>query len=611
MTESFRRKVWRSASAMLAMAAVVGVVAGLGAIIFEFLSQLVFHYVLGEVAGYAPHGPAGEHLLFEHSAPAQISILALLLLPGLGGLVSGWICTTFAPEARGHGTDAAIEAYHRKGGRVRARVPGIKTLATVISLGTGGSGGREGPIAQIGAGFGSWFATTMGLTARQRRILLAAGMGAGIGAIFRAPLAGAIFASEVMYRDADLEPDCLLPSFVASAVAYCVFCGWLGEWSHLLAITDPPAFRNIFEILPYTLLALALVPVIIIYVKTFYGIDHFVERLPGPPPLYSALGGLLTGAVGIVLWKLMDDERALAVLAYGYGLLQDAFDGHLVGWTGAMLLLLVAFGKILTTSLTIGTGGSGGVFGPSMVIGGGIGGAVGLIAHQYGFVDHPSAFVVVGMSGFFAGAACTPISTIIMVSEITGSYELLMPAMWVGAITFILTSKWSIYDKQEKNRAFSPAHKGEFTSPLLQGMRVSDVMEEGRGFLTVSVGTKLKDIVQLVSKTHADYFPVLDDEGHLVGIFSAHDVREQLYDDTLHELAVAADIMTPDPITVFPDEDLHVALEKFNMKNIDELPVVSRDDPRKLIGMLRRRAITRAYDLKLQELKAELEDAAA
>jgi len=434
-------------------------------------------------------------------------------------------------------------------------------------------------------------------------------MGAGIGAIFRAPLAGSIFAAEVMYREADLESDCLLPAFVASSVAYCVFCVWLGEWGHLLAISDPHAFRNIGELVPYTVLALVLVPIIYLYVKTFYGIEYFVDRLRGPRPLYSALGGLLTGLIGVALWKLMDDDKALSVMAYGYGILQDALDGKLVGWGGAAILAVVAFGKILTTSFTIGTGGSGGVFGPSMVIGGGIGGAIGIVAHQYGMVEHPSAFVVVGMCGFFAGAACTPISTIIMVSEITGSYELLMPAMWVCAITFILASKWSIYDKQEKNRAFSPAHKGEFTTPLLQGMRVVDIMEEGRGFSPVPLGANLKEILRLISRTHADYFPVLNNDGKMVGIFSAHDVREQLFDATLHDVAVAADFMTINPITVFPDDDLHVALGKFNIKNIDELPVVARDDPRNLIGMLRRRAITRAYDDRLQELKADREEA--
>jgi len=190
------------------------------------------------------------------------------------------------------------------------------------------------------------------------------------------------------------------------------------------------------------------------------------------------------------------------------------------------------------------------------------------------------------------------------VSEITGSYELLMPAMWVCAITFILASRWSIYDKQEKNRAFSPAHKGEFTTPLLQGMQVSEVMEEGRGFRTVPLGATLKEILKVVSQSHADYFPVLNGDGKLVGIFSAHDVREHTFDSTLHDVAVAADFMTSNPITVFPDDDLHVAMGRFNLKNIDELPVVDRADPQKLIGMLRRRAITRAYDDKLQELKA-------
>ncbi len=601
-----KRSVWKGAGAMAGLALVVGFVAGSGAVAFEYLSQGAFHLIMEGLCGYSPSGPSGESHLFPSHGPAEVVMLGIVFAPAIGGLLSGFLCFRYAPEAKGHGTDAAIEAYHHHGGRIRYRVPLLKSITTAISLGTGGSGGREGPIAQIGAGFGSFLATQLHLDDRQRRILLAAGMGAGVGAIFRAPLAGALFASEVMYREAEFESDVLLPSFLSSAVAYCVLCGWFGSFTHLFEVPSNLAFNNLMDLGPYTVLALILVPIIWLNIKVFYGTESLFDRMKGPKAFAPALGGLLTGLVALGLWKATDDENSLAVLAFGYGILQQALDGSLVGWAGIQILILVAVFKILTTALTISSGGSGGVFGPAMVVGGGVGGAVGLIFQQMGLIEHPASFVVVGMCGFFAGSARTPISTIIMVSEMTGSYELLMPAMWVCAITFVICTPWTLYRKQVLNRAHSPAHKGEFMVPLLQDIVVADVMED-RAFQNVRIGTPLKEIVHLVADTHADYFPVLDNDGRFVGIFSAHDIRSFTYDDTLHELAVAADFMTTSVISITPKDDLHVALQRFNLKNIDELPVVDPDDKHKLLGMLRRRALSRAYDERLKLMQKAME----
>ncbi len=599
-----RRTVWRGAGAMAGLSVIVGLVAGLGGIAFIYVSDFVFHQVMVAFAGYAPGGPRGEPKLFQGGEVGPLIAWGLVLVPGLGGLVSGFICNRWAPEAKGHGTDAAIDAYHRKAGFIRPRVPFVKGIATAITLGTGGSGGREGPIAQIGAGFGSFLATALKLGHRQRRILLAAGMGAGVGSVFRAPLAGALFASEILYRDPEFESEVVMPSFLSSAVAYCVLCGWFGNFGTLFVISKPPVFDHLSELVVYTGLALVLVPVIWFYIKSFYGLEKLFDRLPGPRPLIAALGGLLTGLTALIAWKISGDDDTLAVLSSGYGILQRGLDGIVTGWGGVRILLVVALLKIFTTSFTISSGGSGGVFGPSMVIGGGIGGAVGLAAQQWGLVEDPASFIIVGMCGFFAGAARTPISTIIMVSEMTGSYQLLLPAMWVCTITFALASPWTLYRRQVQSRAHSPAHKGEFMVPLLQDMFVRDVMED-RSFPTVQVGTAMREVVHLIADTHADYFPVLDADGRFVGIFSAHDVRSYTYDDTLHELAVAADIMTTSVISVTPDDDLHVALQRFNLKNIDELPVVDPADKHHLIGMMRRRALSRAYHQKLQELRAE------
>ena len=233
----------------------IGLIAGTGSILFHYLCQLGSHYFMDLLAGYRPPAPTGEHhLLAPTNTPFNKWIL--LFLPAAGGILSGWLVYTFAPEAEGHGTDAAIDSYHRKGGFIRGRVPVVKTIASAITLTSGGSGGREGPIAQIGAGFGSLLATKLKLSHRTRRIMMAAGIGAGVGSIFRAPLAGALFAAEVLYKDPEFESEVIIPAGISSVVAYCLFCLVFG-WGSLF---DSPSltFRNPLELGPYIVLAVTL-----------------------------------------------------------------------------------------------------------------------------------------------------------------------------------------------------------------------------------------------------------------------------------------------------------------------------------------------------------------
>ncbi len=581
----------------------VGLLAGLGAIAFEFLSGLITKFTLSGLANYAPEGPRGEVQFFPHGEGAgEPSILWLLLLPAIGCSLSALICRWLAPEATGHGTDAAIESYHHKGGRVRGRVPFVKAITSALTIGMGGSGGREGPIAQIGAGTGSWLGQKLGLRDSQCRILLACGMAGGVGAIFRAPFAGALFASEILYRDAEFEGEVVMPSFLSSAVSYCVYCGFVGEFGTLFELGEGFRFSDLAELLPHTVLALTLVPVIFLFVKFFYASEGWFHRLPLPRPLVALIGGLLCGGIAVLAWQLTGDELGLCAAGNGYGILQESLDGAVLGWEGVRLLIVIALAKIVATSCTIAAGGSGGVFGPSMVVGGAIGGAVGLIGQELGLVSHPASFVVVGMCGFFAGAAKTPISTIVMVTEMTGSYALLLPAMWVCGLTFLLSRGTALYVKQVPHRALSPAHAGEYQVALLEKMTVQDVFEPSEVF-AVRSNTPLREIVQLLVERREDYFPVLDQDDRFVGVFSANDVRQFTFDREIYQLATAADVMSSPPVVVRPTDDLHRAIETFDAVLLDELPVVAADDPNQLLGRLRRRAINRAYSQKLKALR--------
>lgn len=568
----------------------IGMIAGLGAVIFHYLCGLGMHYFLDMIAGYRPDAPAGEHALLPSTA-TPFNRWMLLILPALGGVVSGWLVYTFAPEAEGHGTDAAIEAYHHKGGMIRGRIPIIKTIASAITLTTGGSGGREGPIAQIGAGFGSFLATRFKLSERERRIMMAAGIGAGVGSIFRAPLAGALFAAEVLYRDPDFESEVIIPAGISSVVAYCVFCLVFG-WGSLF---DSPGFKfqNPLELGPYIVLAGVLVATGFLYVKVFYGMVSIFHKLKIPNHIKPAIGGLCTGIIGFFLPY---------TLAFGYGMAQNAIFNQVAIPT----LIALAIGKIFTTSFSIGSGGSGGVFGPSIVIGGAMGGAVGQIFHMFipTVVANPGAFVIVGMAGFFTAVSNAPISTIIFVSEMTNSYHLLLPSLLVCSLCYLLSQRFSIYEKQVKSRVDSPAHAGEFMMDILQTMKVGNLVHLIKKVQCVSENMSFSEFKSLYQITKQHYFPVLNAHGRFTGIFSSNDIREVIFTIHIEDLVVMKDIMISDLITTTPAQDLNTVLHKLTQKNIDALPVVNETNPKELIGLIYRRDIIAHYNQHIQEIRA-------
>ncbi len=574
----------------------IGLIAGLGSIAFQYLCQVGLHIFLDQMAGYRPPSPAGESHLFPPTE-TPFNRWILFFLPALGGILSGWLVYTFAPEAEGHGTDAAIDAYHNKGGFVRGRIPFIKSIASAITITSGGSGGREGPIAQIGAGFGSYLATKLRLSDRERRIMLAAGIGAGVGSIFRAPLAGALFAAEVLYRDPEFEAEVIIPAGISSVVAYCLFCLVFG-WGSLFESQDF-VFRNPLELGPYIVLAFVLVGGGILYVKSFYGVHGLFKRMRMPNHLKPAIGGLCTGAIGLFL---------PATLCFGYGYAQMALNNEVPALFGSatLFLLALAFGKILTTSFSIGSGGSGGVFGPSVVIGGAFGGAVGRVFHSLapGIVTEPGAFVVVGMAGFFAAVSNTPISTIIFVSEMTNSYHLLLPSLLVCSLAFLLSRKWTIYTKQVRSRIDSEAHRGDFFVDVLGTIRVKDLMPQVRKVRLIPEDMTLTAFRKMFSSTDQHYFPVVNKDNRLTGIFSINDVRGIIFDENIGDLVVMKDIANSNIIFTTASEDLNEVLKKFTVRNIQRLPVVKEEDHTTLLGMLDRREVIQYYNQKVEEIKS-------
>lgn len=592
------RKRLKPQARLLGLSLVVGVVSGLGAIVFFAACQVVFHYALDVGAGYHPHAPGGEPPLLADTSGALRPWL-LLVIPTLGGVLSGFLVFTLAPEAEGHGTDAAIAAYHYHQGRIRPRVPLVKIIASALTLGTGGSGGREGPIAQIGAGFGSFLGRLLRLRPAERRILMAAGMGAGVAAIFRAPLAGALFAAEVLYRSPDFESEVIIPAGLASVTAYCTFglaFGWAPLFSLPPEVVASLSFDNPWQLAPYLLLALFVVVLAMIYTRSFYGLTHLFRRLPVRPHVKPALGAFLSGALGVALFLALGPQ-VLAVLSFGYGILQDAMTDGQPSLFFALVLLAVALGKILTTGLTIGSGGSGGVFGPSMVIGGCGGGALGIVLHWFwpALVPHPATFVIVGMAGFFAAAAKTPVSTLVIVSEMTGNYNLLLPTLWVCALAFLLSDEQSIYSSQVLSRSRSPAHQGDYVREVLAGLHVRQFLTSQKEVPTLHPGDRIAEVVDRLSGTPFQALPVTDDKGRLQGVVSLEEVHLASQSPHLRPLVVAADLMRHDVTPLQPEDRLDRALELFVESNLLALPVVDGSPERLVIGVVMRADISSTY----------------
>ena len=566
----------------------IGIVAGVGAIIFYALIQFVTNGLLGGITGFYPPTSAGELATTITSHP---NFLLIPLSTAIGGLVAGFLVFKFAPEAEGHGTDAAIESFHKKNGKIRKRVPIVKTIASAFTIGSGGSAGREGPTAQIAAGFGSAISDALKLSPSDRRTALAVGIGAGIGSIFKSPFGGAILSAEILYSGADFEVSALLPAFIASPVGYVIFASYTGFTPVFGTSSSLFSFTNPWSIAIFAVLGLLCGLVGRLYTTTFYSVKSFFDSISLPKYFKPAIGAAIAGAIGIFFPQ---------ILGLGYGFQQYLIDGNLnqISTNYIALPLIITLGllvllKILATSLTVGSGGSGGVFAPALGIGGFVGATLWVVMSSLlpGFIPQAGPLVIVGMMALFAGVGRVPIAVILMVSEMTGNLSLIAPSMVAVVIAFFVCgSKYTIYRSQVKSRADSPAHRGEYNVPLLKKIQVMDATNPNCIYLAPN--DTVKAAYQMMLEKGFNGIPIMDSD-RVVGIVAMSDVmrvpREQMNSIWL------ADIMSKTVIVTYPDESLHDVLHKMTTNGIGRLPVVSRENG-KLLGIVTRTDVIRAYD---------------
>jgi CIC family chloride channel protein len=434
---------------------ILGLVGAASARLFMWLLGVAGNLLLTRLAGYRPPTAPGEGGVLEAVVGAH-GLWLVPLVTTLGGLVSGLLVYGLAPEAEGHGTDTAVRAFHESGGAIRARVSPIKMLASAITIGSGGSAGREGPTALISAGIGSIYANLLRRPAEERRLLVLIGMAAGLSAIFRSPIGTALFAVEVLYGEMDFEGGALAYTMLASIIAYAVNGLFVG-WAPLFRVPAGLATPHVADDVWYVALGVAAGIVATAVPSVFYRTRDAFRRIPLPPHLKPALGGLGVGVIALALPQ---------VLGGGYGWIQAALDGRLaIG----LLAALVA-GKLAAFALTVSSGGSGGVFAPTLFVGAMLGGLLADLFHQ-----PAAAFVVIGMAAVFGGAARVPIATLLMVTEMTGGYELLVPAALAVMVAFLVQGRLSarlkyrsLYEAQVPGRSDSPAHNLDYVEVALK-----------------------------------------------------------------------------------------------------------------------------------------------
>ncbi|MDW7709352.1 MAG: chloride channel protein [Deferrisomatales bacterium] len=569
-------------TALLAMAVAVGLLAGVGNLAFRRLIDL-FHFLVFQEGGQW----LGVHTGFP-------AVLLLPLLPTAGAVLLAPLDLFFPGEIRGYGLPRFLEAVNLKGAVFRARAMVGKSLAAAITIGTGGSAGMEGPIAAIGGALGSLVGQGLRVSHERLRTLVACGVAAGVGGTFNAPIAGVFFAQEIV----------LLRSFEATSFTPIVISSAIGTLVTRAVEGNHPAFRvphyalhSPWEVIFYAILGVIVGLAAVHFIRSFYALADRFAAWRAPERLKPIAGAFATGVVGIALPQ---------VLGNGYEHVELALAGQM----GGLLLLVVAAAKVYATGLTLGSGNAGGVFAPSLFVGAMLGGAYGTLVTALfpGTSAGPGAYALVGMGGFLAAATHAPMTAIFLIFEMTHEYSVILPIMVACVIGYTVSryfQKDSI-DTLELARRGIHLEEGREVS-VLQAIQAGDVMNPG--VEGIPEGMPLREILQFIPRSRHMTFPVVDAQGRLAGILSLQDFREIAYEEGLEDLVVAGELATREVITVFPDESLRDALGKIGVRNFEHLPVVSREDPRRILGMLSRRDIVTAYNKALIDRSLRGEEA--
>ncbi len=552
---------------MAVLAVAVGLAGGFGAVGFRYLIDFFQNLA---------YGSSEELLNVVLALPWYLKVW----VPAAGGLVVGPLVYFFAREAKGHGVPEVMEAVALKGGVIRKRVVFVKTLASAISIGTGGSVGREGPIVQIGSAIGSTLGQMLKVSQDRMRTLVGCGAAAGIAATFNAPIAGSMFALEVVLGEFGLAT--FSPIVISSVVATAVSRAFLGDIPAFIV----PAYELIsaWEFPLYFGLGLFCAVTGVTFTKVLYRIEDLFDDFKFPEYLKAIIGGMILGAGGLFFPQ---------ILGVGYGAIDLALMQKMALW----LFLVLAVVKILATSITIGSGGSGGIFAPSLFLGAMAGGFFGVVVHQlFPTVTASSgAYSLVGMGAVVSATTHGPLTAILILFEMTGNYKIILPLMLSCIVANLFAGqlmKDSIYTLKLVRRGIDIREGKEVN--VLKSMFVKDVMN--RDVETIAEGSALEEMTDKISKSKFNSFPVLDAENKLAGILSFNDYNEAIFDEDLKGLVVARDLASENVVTVSVDDDLYTALGKISRKDFSTLPVVSPDDPAELVGIVTRRDIIGAYE---------------
>jgi CIC family chloride channel protein len=573
---------------LLILSVIVGASTGLASVFFVKLIFAIQDFSYGTVSGLLPF--LGKWIY--------------VIVPVMGGLLVGPLIL-MAQEAKGHGVPEVMQALILRGGRIRARVAAAKIAASALCIGTGGSAGREGPIIQVGAALGSSIGQILRLSDERIRNLVACGAAAGIAATFNAPIAGVAFAIEVLM--CGLQMRAFGNVVIAAVSASVVSRSLIGD---KFAFQVPSySLNSSVEIILYLILGLAAAIVGIMFMKMLNYSENVFDEWKFPQIFKPAVGGLLLGVLGLIYMNLPNLTFPLGSGAHGAGLdtpiphmygsgfpfIQAAIQGNASLW----ILVILIFLKPLATSFTLGSGNSGGVFAPSLFIGAVLGGAMGhLFSYWFPSIgNNTGAFALVGMAAVFSATARAPLTAMLIVFEMSNDYFMILPLM-VAGVTASYFSQWlhpeSIYTMKLAKRGVRFVDGRDMD--IMQGVKVSEVMKSKP--VTIHKDASFSEAMALFQETNILGFPVLADNNKLWGIITLQDVhRAQSADDFSSRGLTIAEFAVEDPITVFPDEPIWVAIQKLSPRDLARLPVVSRDGSGTLCGIISRSDILRAYDV--------------